>query len=336
MRPVGSLAAGLVALALLTGCSGDGSGPDVPTRVPATPAAAPAPAVPPAGRTALAGSSYTLLAAEPGSGLLAAAAGTRLDVLDPADDPVAVARTLTLPGAAAALVPGRPGELLAAVPGAVVRVEPATGASTEVPVDGDVRSVSPGPDGTLVVGTADGQVRTLGPDGAVRAAADGLVTADALAVIGGEVAVLDRHQSLIAELDTGADRLGLRLRAGDGATTLIADAQGRVLVTDPEHGELLVYTTAPLVLRQRFPVGSSPYAVAYDAGSDTVWVSCTQSNEVVGFDLGTGIPVEVDRRPTVRQPDALAVDAGTGDLFVASAAGGGVQRIAATDRKRGQ
>ncbi|MEV0355129.1 hypothetical protein AB0H71_03610 [Nocardia sp. NPDC050697] len=336
MRPVGSLAAGLVALALLTGCSGEGSGPDVPTREPATPAAAPAPTVPPAGRTALPGASYRLLAADPGSGLLAAATGTRLDVLDPGAEPIALARTVTLPGAAAALVPGRPGEVLAAVPGAVVRVALGTGTATEVRVDGDVRSVAPGPDDTLVVGTGDGAVRTIGPDGAARATAGGLVSADALAVVGGQVTVLDRRQSMTAELDTGGDRLGLGLRAGDGATTLIADPLGRVLVTDTDHGELLVYTTAPLVLRQRFPVGSSPYALAYDAMSDTVWVSCTQSNEVVGFDLGTGIPVEVDRRPTVRQPDALAVDARTGDLFVASAAGDGVQRIAATDRKRGQ
>lgn len=334
MRPGGSLAVGLVTLALLTGCSGSGDSPDVPTRVPATPAAAPAPATAPTGTVALAGVSFGLLAADPGSGLLAAVRDTTLEVLDPAT--VTVARTVTLPGPAAALVPGRAGEVLAATPGRIVRVELDSGAATEIPVDGDVRSVTPGPDGTLVAGTADGRVLTLGPDGVVRAAAGGLVSADALAVIGGEVAVLDRRQSLIAELDTGADRLGLALRAGDGATKLLADDRQRVLVTDTEDGELQVYTTAPLVLRQRFPVGSSPYALAYDARSDTVWVSCTASNEVVGFDLSTGIPVEVDRHPTVRQPDALAVDARTGDLFVASAAGDGVQRIAATDRKRGQ
>jgi hypothetical protein len=117
---------------------------------------------------------------------------------------------------------------------------------------------------------------------------------------------------------------------------MIGDHFGRRLVTDTDGAELLVYTADPLVLHQRFPVGSSPYALAYDQRSETVWVTLTGSNEVVGYELSTGIPVEVGRYPTVRQPNSATVDARTGDLFVGSATGDGLQRIGADQRKRGQ
>ncbi|WP_043725998.1 YncE family protein, partial [Nocardia asiatica] len=244
-------------------------------------------------------------------------------------------RAVTLPERASALAPGRPGEMLAAAPGRVLRVDLASGTVTAVAVDGDVRSVRARDDGGLLVGTADGRVLELTPGGEVSRTVSGLVSADELAEAGGELTVLDRRQTAVFEIDPGKERPGLALRAGDGATELIGDARGRFVVTDTAGGELLVYTAGPLVLRQRFPVGSSPYALAYDQRSDTVWVTCTQRNEVVGFDLSTGIPKEVGRYATVRQPNSVAVEQGTGDLFVGSATGDGLQRIGADDRKRG-
>ena len=156
----------------------------------------------------------------------------------------------------------------------------------------------------------------------------GLVSADAIAAVDGNLVVLDRRQSSVTEIDDGSTSLGLALRAGDGATNLVADHWGRVLVTDTTNGALLVFTTDSLVLRQRYPVGSSPYAVAVDERSGTVWVTLTATNEVLGYDLSSGIPVEIARHATVGQPNSVAVDPDTGDVFVGSAAGDGVQRIA--------
>lgn len=100
---------------------------------------------------------------------------------------------------------------------------------------------------------------------------------------------------------------------------------GRVLVTDTRGGQLLVFGVDPLMERQAYPVGGAPYGVA---GSKTlVWVSLTETNTVVGYDLATGIPVEKVRYPTVQQPNALAFDDTTGTLYVVSGTGGGVQVI---------
>ena len=336
MRPRGSVASALVgaaALVLLTGCAGEDGAPDVPTREPATAAVSPATATAPAGQVVPAAATKALLA-ERETGRLAAldTAGTTLSLIDPAA-PTA-ARTVTLPAAGAALAQGKPGEVLVAAPNRVLRVDASAGTVTEVAVDGDVHSVQTRTDGNLVVGTAGGTIVELRPDGSVARTVTGLVSADAIALTGEHITVLDRKQTAVVSVRD--DALGLMLRAGDGAANAIADPEGRIIVTDTAGGELLVYSAGPLVLRQRFPVASSPYALAYDPRSSTVWVTCTQSNEVVGYDLSTGIGVEVGRFPTLRQPDAVTVDPRTGDLFVASATGDGLQRIGADERKRGQ
>ncbi|MFR9749899.1 YncE family protein [Nocardia sp. 004] len=336
MHPRGSVVSAFAVsgvLMLLTGCSSPTSGPDVPTREPATAAVAPETVTPPFGRVLPSGP-ITALEADSAGGLLAALHGAVLTVFDP-DGAVPVVRTVTLPERATGLAPGGPGEMLVAAPGRVLRVDLASGTIGEVTVDGDVRSVRSRADGGLLIGTADGRVLETAADGTVNRTVSGLVSVDELAEAGGELAVLDRHQSAIFEIDPDSDRPGLALRAGDGATEMIGDTEGRFVITDTAGGELLVYTAGPLVLRQRFPVGLSPYALAYDQRSDTVWVTCTQRNEVVGFDLSTGIPKEVGRYATVRQPNSVTIEQRTGDLFVGSAVGEGLQRIGADDRKRG-
>lgn len=335
MRPRGSVASalvGAVVVVVLTGCSGEDSGPDVPTREPATAAVSPA-AANPAGQVFAAPATKSLLA-ERATGRLAAldTTGNSLALIDPATP--STPRTVALPAAGASLAQGKPGEVLVAAPDRVLRVDALTGAVVEVPVDGDVRSVQTRTDGTLVVGTAEGTVRELDADGTVTRTITGLVSTDVIALTGDDTTVLDRKQTAVVAV--GEEALGLMLRAGDGATNAITDSHGRIIVADTAGGELLVYSTGPLVLRQRFPVISSPYALADDPRSDLVWVSATQSNEVVGYDLSTGIGVETARLATLRQPDAIAVDERTGDLYVASGTGDGLQRIGAEDRKRGQ
>ncbi|WP_280400971.1 hypothetical protein [Nocardia carnea] len=338
-RSRGTVAVLLLTAALLAGCSGDsdtGAG-DAPTREPATPAAAPPVATTPAGDVYPVPTPLAALAADPGSGLLAGLdpSGSTLTVLDPATRPP-TGHGVRLPRPARAVTAGTPGEFLAAADGMVLRIDAAGREVTEIPADGDLHSVRSRPDGTLLAGTADGRVLVLDRDGAIRHTVTGLAAADAIALTGDTLAVLDRRQTLLTEIGPEYENLGLALRAGTGAANLVEASFDRVIVSDPDSGQLLVFTTAPLVLRQRYPVGSSPYALAYDRRSDTVWVTCTQSNEIVGYDLSTGIPREVGRYPTVRQPNAVTVDAGTGDLYIGSATEPGLQRISADQRERGQ
>ena len=143
--------------------------------------------------------------------------------------------------------------------------------------------------------------------------------------------VLDRGQTSVTTI--GADgRVEQALRAGEGATTLAADPQGRVLVADTRGGQLLVYGVDPLILRQAYPVRQAPYGLA--GSRDLAWISQTASNVVIGYDLSTGIPVEKVRYPTVQQPNTLAFDEASDTLYVVSGSGAGIQVIGHAAGKR--
>lgn len=317
---------------VVAGCARD-SAPerqaDVPGSGPATPAPAQPTAQPPAGTVLPFRAPIALLAVVPDSAVVAAVVGadrSTLALLRQAD-PAAPPRAVPLGAPAAGLSPGRGGEILVPTAHRVLRVDAATAAVTSVPVDGEATSAVIAADGRLAVATTDGTVRIFGADGKQKQAVSGLTRVDALAWTAEALVAVDRGNATITELDLDAGKPGLALQAGAGPGGIASDHYGRILIADTRGKSLLVLSADPLLLRQRFPVGFSPYAVAYDRRTDTTWVTSTASNEVVGFDLSTGIPKEVRRHPTVRQPNSLAVDDRTGELFVGSAADGGVQRI---------
>ncbi|MFC7450404.1 hypothetical protein [Rhodococcus daqingensis] len=315
-------------LLLVTGCSSENGGEKLKTIEPATAAVSPATVAAPAGTVRpLPGAVETAtFDATTGTVALLTPEADRL-LLVSAGDPAAAPREVRLPGGVASLGAARDGVVLVPAGRAFARVDLASGQVTTVEVDGDVRSAVLLDSGATAVGTADGAVVVLDPDGKQSERVSGLASVDALGVTGEQLTALDRRQTSVTEIDIPEAHLGRALRAGEGATNLTTDHFGRVLVTDTRGGELIALTTDPLMMRQRFPVPNSPYGIAYDDAANLVWVTLTGSNEVVGYDLSSGIPVEKRRFPTVRQPNAVTVDPGTGTLFVGSAAGDGVQSI---------
>ncbi len=271
-------------------------------------------------------------------------AGSRqLAVLSPADDAAAPAsiavlgaqgapRMITLPGPAAALTGDGQGTVYLAARDGYVTVNLATGQSVMATVAGghEFTAIARRADGRLVLGSADGAVYTLAADGAVANHNKIFARVDGLAAQGNTIVVLDRGQTSVTAI--GADgRAEQSLRAGEGATTLAADPQGRVLVADTRGGQLLVYGVGPLILRQAFPVRQAPYGLA--GSRELAWVSQTAANTVIGYDLSTGIPVEKVRYPTVQQPNSLAFDEASDTLYVVSGSGAGVQIIEHAGRR---
>ncbi|MBY8861248.1 hypothetical protein K7711_32560 [Nocardia sp. CA2R105] len=327
--------AAVVAAALLSGCAKHSSSSDsAPSAAPASAATAPVQHTAPAGTVTASGPLAALLA-EPATGdlVLLDGDGVTVRIQDPTG--AAPERTLTLPARTSALVPGPAGQVLAAAGRTVLHIDVAAGTVHATAVDGQVRSVAQRPDGTEAVALAEGRVLILAADGHVVHTINGM-SGEQIVAPGNAVVTLDRTQTTLTQADIARARPALALRAGQGATNVVTDHFGRMLVTDTAGGALLVYTADPLVMRQMFPLASAPYALAYDQRSETVWVTLTGSNQIAGFDLSTGIPVEVGRYASVRQPNSVTVDSRTGDLFVGSATGDGLQRIGADERKRGQ
>ena len=320
-RRTASVGALVATVAVLAACSGDGVQPLVPVAAPAT---APQPTTTPAGEV-LPAAAVRTLAVDPATRTLAVAAEDRV-LLFGLDDPGAAVREVPLAGPAAALtVTGN--ALLVAVPEAasVTEIRLPEGIPRErTGLDGRVRAAVTVGNRTVValgnsvaVREADGSVRTIG----------GFAGAAELVPVGDRVVVLDRERTSLTLLDPAAGEAGPALRVGDGATRAVGDRFGRILVLDTREGELLVAAGDPLLLRQRYPVPGSPYGLGYDPQRDLAWITLTARNEVVGLDVAGGEPVERYRFPTVQQPDSVAVDPRTGQVFVGSASGAGLQVI---------
>lgn len=340
----GLLAGLLAALIPVAGCSSE-SVLDIrpPTIEPARPALSPPPVARPAGQVLpLAGRAQSALF-DPSTETLAVLNAAGLNVAD--DQPSAATvelfgrsgprRSVALPAAVTALTGDGAGTAYAATRGGVVTVDLAAGTAERTAIPGhddtDFTAVARRADGRLVLGSATGAAYTLTPQLTVAEEADVFARVDAIVTVGQTAVVLDRGQTSVTAL--GADGAPEQaLRAGLGATTMVADPAGRVLVADTRGGQLLVFTVDPLIERQAFPVGEAPYGLAGSAR--WTWVSQTAANTVIGYDLATGIPVEKVRYPTVQQPNALAFDEASDTLYVVSGSGAGVQVITAAGSRR--
>lgn len=323
----------IVVLIAISACSSDGergSG-DAPAAIaPAAAAVSPPLSAPPDGVVLPLRKPVTSSVFDGATKSLVALAGTGDSaaelVVYPQDGP---ARTVALPGPVTAVVGDGDGTVYLSTRGGYLRYDVRSGRQEDVDVDGHgetrFTAVTLRADGRVALGSDDGGVYTIAPDHTVAARIETFARVDDLAAQGDTVFALDRSQTSVTTVRPDGDDTGPALRAGQGATTMSTDTAGRLLIADTRGGQLLVFGSDPLMLRQQYPVSGAPYGLA---GSATLtWVSETASNSVVGYDLGTGIPVEKVRYRTVRQPNSLAYDDETGTLYVASAVGDGVQMI---------
>lgn len=316
----------------LAGCSSGQQSQDdlqsAPTLVAATPAASPQPAATPAGTVvALPGDASAMIADTPSHTLIVAVTKPAELLLFSTSEPESGPKVVPLPGTVSHLSLAKPGgPVLAPVEAAnqVVQVALPTGTTTVVPVAGGPTSAAEF-QGQMLVALPQRQSIDILTGDKVTRTISGAVTPDQIVVAGGKVVMLDRIRSAVFDVETGTGKLGTGLRAGQGATNATVDGYGRVLVTDTRTGELLAFSAQPVLLRQRSPVAGVPYGIAVDTKRNLAWVTATQSNQVIGYDLAGGQPVEKYRLPTVRQPNSVAVDPDSGRVFVASADGGGIQ-----------
>lgn len=327
------IGAAALAIALVAGCSSNPVDSPPPTIEPGRAADSPPPTATPSGVV-------RPLAGPAQAAVFDAATGALLVLGDTEGDRSVVtvfpatgdATPRDLDGRATAMAADGDGRVVLSTTGGYYRFDIASGEATRVDVEGqdgvDFTAIARRADGLLVLGSADGTVYTLASDTTVGAQLRKFARVDSIVTQGNTAIVLDRGQTSVTSLNADGSNSAQALRAGQGATTMVADPAGRVLVTDTRGGELLVYGVDPLILRQRFPVPDSPYGLAA-AGDETglAWVAQTATNTVVGYDLATGIPVEKVRHRTVQQPNSLAFDTASDTLYVVSGAGAGVQVI---------
>jgi hypothetical protein len=328
---IGSLGAATLAAATLAGCGGGGAAPAATTRAPAatttapagTAAAGPAASPPltrrPAGRVVRVGARPDAVGADVLGRQFAVA------VHDPA--------RLVLVGARSGRVARR-----VAVPGAVPRPGDPTPAVflLQGEIGRDAVAVSSGPrpaSAAVALGrtfvTVGGQVDVLGRDGPTDHFATA-VTAIAPADSATHLAVLSGPRHVLELYAPDTLRRIASVPAPAGATHL-ATLDDLVFVVDTTGNALLTYSTQPhLHPVAHQPLPGAPYAIAVDPTRRVLGVTLTASNRLTEIPLAT--PTHTATLPTVRQPDALAVDASTGTFAIASPTSGTLQLVSRQER----
>ncbi len=308
----------------LAACSGGGGHLGA-----AEPATAPAQHVTPAGTVRSVGAQPEGIVYDAATQLVAVAVRSpdRLQLLDPTT--LAVRRSVALPGSARHLQLSLPGTVLVPDESAreLLQVSLPGGASVATKVGKQPHDAARVGD-DVVVGNEFGRslsvirgdrvVRTLGgvqqPGGVVGDAGDTAV-------------VVDVARFTVSTYDIDDFRRTAVAAAGKGPTHAVVIRSNRVLVADTRGNALLVFSVHPLEQIARLPLPGTPYGMAADPMTDTVWVTLTARNEVVGIDVASTRPRVIARYRTVRQPNTVAVEPGSHDLWITGTADGVVQRI---------
>lgn len=280
----------------------------------------------PVGKVVEVGNAPEGLAADPETGLVAVALRKPSELALVDGESGEIVRKVELPAAAR--------HLDLAAPGGPVLV-PAEGSDSLVQVglpDGEVLAETPvgdfphgaaaAPDGRIFVANEKGstasvveegreleKIETPLQPGGVAVTDDGLV-----GIVGVRGLVME-----VLEAET-LESLG-RVDAGEGPTHVRAGPENRFYVTDTRGDAILIYSARPELERVgRVSIPGSPYGIAVDRQRNHLWVTLTAEQQVVQFALEGDSLREVSRYPTVRQPNTVAVDPGSGRVFVASRA----------------
>jgi DNA-binding beta-propeller fold protein YncE len=318
----------LLAALALAGCGGGKAAPGPQLPYPpraAEPGRAPAPEEQPAGRVVEVGPKPEGVVYDAKTGLVAVGVNDP-DELVLLDRDGSVRRRVSLPGP--------PRHLQLAGPGGPVLVpsEPANELVEVTLPQGRTRATEVGEqphDATAGEGdrlfTADERGSTISEvrDGRRIRTVPVDTQPGGIAAVGNRIAVV-AVQAYTVELYDQRTLQGQGARnAGLGPTHVVADSSGRLYVADTRGGELLVYATAPRLRPVgRIELSGSPYGLAIDG--DRLWVTLTERNELVELEAGDS-PRRLRTFPTVRQPNSVAVEPGSGRVFVASRADGTLQ-----------
>ncbi|MGI8524418.1 MAG: YncE family protein [Nocardioides sp.] len=324
LRP---LALTLGAGALLTACGlGDSSsGPGA-----AEPATAPPTSQAPAGTVADVGEEPQGIVYDARTRTVAVAVRnpTRILLLDPRTLRTRVsvpvdgkARHLQLAGAGGpVLVPAESADQVdeVALPGGEVRA---------IDVPGFPHDVTAAGDGYLAAADEFGHSMSVVRDGRVVHTFDDLVQPGGVVGDAMTVAVVDVGAFTLSTYDLRTLRRVGRIGAGAGPTHGVLVSGHRVAVTDTRGERVLIDSLHPLRQVGALSLPGSPYGIAADPVTDTVWVTLTATNQVVGIDVSANTPRVIATYPTVQQPDTVAVAPGARTLWVTGTTGGVVQRI---------
>lgn len=272
------------------------------------------------------------VAVDPRSGIAAIAIGVppQLALLELATG--RVVRRVALPGTARHVqlgAPGGPFVVPVETADAVLLVDPRTGAVRREPAgDHPHDAAMAGP--RIFAGDEFGSTLSVLRAGRTVGTVPVDVQPGGVAVVGDQIAVISVRAYTVELYPSGEDRPagGGAQSAGLGPSHVVAGAGGRLTIADTRGRALMIYDTVPrLRFRARVPVPGAPYGLAADPSRGRVWVTLSDTNQLLELTDDGRRPRVLRRLPTVRQPNSVGVDTRTGRVVVASRTDATVQLI---------
>lgn len=232
------------------------------------------------------------------------------------------------------LVPGEDTDLLAEVELPSGRVTGTTRVGRQPHDAAEAEMAGGAPTGTVVVSDELGSAVSFVVNGRETARVPGPVQPGGVAAAtvgagqagGGRVGVVDVRGNALFVYDAASTRLIARLPAGAGPTHAIDLGAGRVAVADTRGSAIEVFSlvgTPRLLARLALP--GTPYGLAADPDGTSLWVTLTARNELVRLAVAPDGTMRQAgaARPTVRQPNSVAVDPVRNRVYVAGATADG-------------
>jgi len=183
------------------------------------------------------------------------------------------------------------------------------------------------PNGDLVVGNEFAGSLSVVRDGEVQGTIEDLTQPGSVVIDGKTIAAVDVETYTLSTYDLDTLEPTGRIEAGAGPTHAVVLSGDRLAVADTRGDQVLIFTHDPLRQVGAIELGDSPYGIVSDPRTDTVWVTLTGTNELVGLDVSQDQPRVIETYPTVRQPNTVAVEPGSRTLWVTGTADGVIQRI---------
>lgn len=328
-RPVAvlllSLTLALGACGSEEGSAGEGSGRDA-----AEPAEAPEPDAEPAGEvTEVAPRPEGIAHSAPADALvLGVRDPERLLVLDP--DDLTVRQEIRLPGKLRHLQVSKDGST-ALVPietaDTLFQVDLASGEVTETIVERYPHDATGTDSGDVWVGNEFAGTISVVRDGEIVDTLEDLTQPGGVLAEGDVAVSVDVEEYSVTTYELDAVEKVAELPAGEGPTHGRLVGGGRLAVADTRGDQILVYTLDPLEQVAAYDLPGTPYGLAADRESRTLWVTLTATNELVGLDVSGPEPREIARYDTVQQPNTVATAPGARTIWVTGKTDGEIQRI---------
>jgi DNA-binding beta-propeller fold protein YncE len=129
------------------------------------------------------------------------------------------------------------------------------------------------------------------------------------------------RQRVLRPYDARSLSTGKDVGGGVGPTHIVSDCSQRVYVADTEGHAILAYRVdSGLRFADRINLPSAPYGIAIDCRRRLLWVTEPERNRLREFRIPhyQGAVRFVRSYATVRQPNSVAADSGSGRVVVAS------------------